>query len=100
MAGITGATSTPAGTPASLSCWITRKRAWGDAVRGSKVRLMSFVSDVTLTMTDTSLSLARSVSKSRSRMINALLVTMVTGCLQRVSTVRISRVICRRFSSG
>ena len=100
MPGITGATITPTGIPACASCAITRSRAWGEAVRGSNVRLISAFSDVMLNMTETRRFFARSASKSMSRTINALFVTMVTGWRQRASTMRMLRVMPRRFSSG
>ena len=91
---------TPTGTPAAANCSTTRSRAPGDAVRGSSVRLMSWLKDVMLSITDTSRSRARSTSSSRSLKIKALLVMSETGCRQRASTRSMPRVTSSRFSSG
>ncbi|MNF95428.1 hypothetical protein D3C84_781800 [compost metagenome] len=78
--GIIGEHSTPTGMPASRITRIARNRALGAAARGSRMRLSSSSSVVRLIITATSLWLASSVSKSRSRRISEPLVTMVTGC--------------------
>src|SRR6185437_13976686 len=87
-AGITGAMSTPVGTPAAHGSRTMRRRAAGEAARGSSRRLSSISRVVTLTNTLTSLSFASDASRSRSRRISAPLVTMLTGCRVRSSTSR------------
>src|SRR5256885_1744879 len=50
---MTGATITPTGTPAADNCSRAFSRAWGPAVRGSNVRLMSLSRVVMLNVTAT-----------------------------------------------
>ena len=77
--GMTGATSTPVGTPASASARIVRSRACGAAARGSSFDDSRLSSDVTDRCTSTRWRRAMSASRSRSRTTSALLVTMCTG---------------------
>jgi len=90
--GMIGATITPTGMPASCSRRIVRRRAAGEAVRGSSVRFSSFDSVVTLIITYTSPSAAIGASRSMSRSTIALFVMMESGCRYFASTSRMLRV--------
>ncbi|MNP46961.1 hypothetical protein D3C76_1409950 [compost metagenome] len=90
--GIIGEHNTPTGTPASRNTRIARKRALGDAARGSSTRLRSSSSVVRLIITRARRWRAISASRSRSRNTSEPLVTMVTGWRKRSSTSSRRRV--------
>jgi RNA polymerase sigma factor (sigma-70 family) len=78
--GMTGAIATLAGTPASLSALTAASRLSPDGARGSRVREIAGVSEVTDKATLISPSAAIGAMMSRSRSTRSDLVVMVTGC--------------------
>ena len=98
--GMIGATSTPVGTPAERSVWIAFNRAFGEEVRGSRMRFKRLSSVVTLKITLTRLRFAIEARMSASRVTRLPLVTMPTGWWQRSSTSSTRRVTVRFFSIG
>ncbi|CFT95299.1 Uncharacterised protein [Bordetella pertussis] len=96
MNGMTGATSTPTGTPACARVRTVCSRRYGAEARGSSVRAMAASSVVMLTNTVTSFWRARSCSRSRSRSTRAFLVTTVSGwrvCSSSSSMPRVRRQV-------
>ncbi len=100
IAGMTGATITDVGTPASESCRNASSRRAGVAARGSITRASFGSSVVTDSATLARLRFAMRERMSRSRSTSADLVTMPTGWPKRSSTSRIRRMIWYCFSIG
>ncbi|MNL67897.1 hypothetical protein D3C87_1925420 [compost metagenome] len=97
MAGIIGEANTAVGTPASLSSLIASRRRAGEEARGSILRLSLWSIEVIDRATLTSPSLASSLRMSRSRMISADLVVIITGWRVSSITSRMPRVsLCLR----
>lgn len=79
MKGMTGATLTPTGIPASASVRIVRKRLDGVAARGSSLRASPASSVVTVTAATVRCFAAIGASRSMSRSIKVDLVINPTG---------------------
>ncbi len=79
MNGITGATLTPTGMPASASVRIVRSRLDGVAARGSSLRASSASSVVMVTAATARFFAAIGASRSMSRSIRDDLVIRPTG---------------------
>ena len=77
-----------------------RRRAAGEAVRGSSCVFRALSKVVTLTITEASPSSANARSKSRSRSTPAPLVTMLTGWRYSSSVSNTRRVTLKRRSPG
>ena len=98
--GITGATSTPTGTPASLSACTASSRRSGRAARGSIRRASSPSRLVIDRNTCAAPSAANALNRSASRVTSVLLVTTPTGLRNSPNTSRQRLVSCRRRSAG
>ena len=98
--GITGATSTPVGTPASRNADSIFNRVCGAAARGSSFDDSVLSSEVIDTNTLTNPCFASSASRSRSRRSALPLVTMLSGCRVSSKTSRQARLIPWRRSIG
>ncbi len=102
MPGTTGAIETKAGIPASRSALTAASRLRGAGARGSSVRAIAGVSEVTesATLTMTMPNSAIGFSKSMSRVTRSDFVVMVSGCRVSSSTSTQERVIAKRASIG